>query len=155
MTIRKGELGGWGNAVRLQGTSRNRIRDVVAAGAGAAIVIEGGDANEIRASTIFGRSGGIAASGSARLTVAGNRASGAFSPGIRVDGELANIVRNQVPREGDVFPLAAGVEVTGSGHRIADNRVTGSWGGSGILVRAGSDNVLSENEVSASMPRPA
>jgi parallel beta-helix repeat protein len=148
VTIRNGSLGGWGNAIELRGASRNLIRDVSAQGASAAVFVEGGEANAIRASDVFGRSGGILATGTDGLVVTGTRASGAFGPGIRLDGNGARLLRNDVARSGSAFPVTSGIDVAGSGNRIVDNRVTGEWADGGIVIRAGSDNVVAENEVS-------
>jgi parallel beta-helix repeat protein len=143
-------VGGWGSAIDLDGARGNRIVDVSAAGAAAAVRIQGGEANEIRASQVFGRSGGILATGSDRLVIATTRAGGAFGPGIRLAGDLASIVRNQVPRDGGAFPVTSGIEVSGSGNRIADNRVTGPWSSGNIVLLAGADNLIVENEASGS-----
>jgi parallel beta-helix repeat protein len=148
VTIRNGGVGGWGNAIHLEGARGNRIVDVGAAGAAAGVRVQGGEANEIRASQVFGRSGGVLATGTDRLVIAATRAGGAFGPGIRVAGDLASIVRNQVPREGGPFPVTSGIEVSGSGNRIADNRVTGPWSSGSIVLLSGADNLIVENEAS-------
>jgi parallel beta-helix repeat protein len=148
VTIRNGGVGGWGNGIQLDGARRNRIIDVSAAGAAAGVRVQGGEANEIRASGVFGRFVGILVDGSDRLLVAGTRAGGAFGPGIRLAGDLASIVRNQVPRDGGAFPVTSGIEISGSRNRIVDNRVTGPWSSGSIVLLSGADNLIVENEAS-------
>jgi parallel beta-helix repeat protein len=143
VTIRNGSLVG---ATHLTDASRNLIRNVDAFGGGDVIRIEGGQGNAVRWSTLSARGSGIAAVDSDDLVAVGNRASGGLGPGIQVDGDRARIVHNQLPANNATF--AAGIHLFGSDGRVVDNHVTGPWLGGGILLRAGANNVIAENEVS-------
>jgi parallel beta-helix repeat protein len=150
VTIRNGSLVG---AVRLVGASRNLIRDVDALGGSDVIRIEGGDANEIRASTLRARGAGISAVGSNGLVIANNDATGGLGPGIRVRGDRARIVRNELPLPTS-GGFVAGIDFAGSDNRVVDNVVTGPWPGGGIVLLAGAGNLIAENEVSgAALPQ--
>ena len=143
VTVRNGQVLG---TIRLSGASRNRIRDVDAGSTGAGIVVDGGEANEIRASSVDARGGGIGATGSDDLVVAGTDVISVFGPGIQVEGDRAHVVRNAVTR-GDIAGFSA-IELTGSGGRIVDNDVTGAWVTGGIAMLAGAGNLIAENDVS-------
>jgi parallel beta-helix repeat protein len=143
VTVRNGTIVG---RVRLEDASRNLIRDLHAAGGSDVVIIQGGQANEVRASRIFGRAAGIAATGTDGLVVAGNTVSGGFGPGIRVVGDAARILRNEVPLDSS-GGFVSGIELTGSGGRVVDNVVTGPWQAGAIALLAGADNVIAENEV--------
>ena len=143
VTVRNGTIVG---RVRLEDASRNLIRDLHAAGGSDVVIIQGGQANEVRASRIFGRAAGIAATGTDGLVVAGNTVSGGFGPGIRVVGDAARILRNEVPLDNS-GGFVSGIELTGSGGRVVDNVVTGPWQAGAIALLAGADNVIAENEV--------
>jgi hypothetical protein len=144
VTVRNGTIVG---RVRLEDASRNLIRDLDAAGGSDVVIIQGGQANEVRASRIFGRAAGIAATGTDGLVVADNTVSGGFGPGIRVVGDAARILRNDVPVD-NPSGFVSGIELTGSGGRVVDNVVTGPWQAGAIALLGGADNVIAENEVS-------
>jgi Right handed beta helix region len=143
VTVRNGSLVG---ATHLIGASRNLVRDIEATGGADVIRIEGGAFNEVRANDLSARAAGVAAESSNDLVVANNETTGGLGPGIRVNGDRARIVRNDVPFLFGSLP--AGIELIGSGGRIVDNRVTGPWLGGGIVLDGGADNVIAENEVS-------
>lgn len=143
VTIRNGTLVG---ATRLIGASRNLVRDVEAFGGSDVIYIEGGSGNEVRANQLRARGSSIAGVDTNDLVVANNSASGGLSAGIRVTGARARIVRNDLPFSGG--GIVAGIELFGNDGRIVDNRVTGPWPAGGIVLRAGANNVIAENEVS-------
>jgi hypothetical protein len=144
VTLRNGSVVG---RVRLEDASRNLIRDIEAGGGSDVVIVEGGQANQVRASTIFGRGAGIAANGTDGLVIAGNTVTGGLGPGIRVVGDAARIVRNQLPLEGSAG-FVSGIELTGAGHRVVDNVLTGPWRAGSIALLAGADNVIAENQVS-------
>jgi hypothetical protein len=144
VTVRNGTVVG---RVRLEEASRNLIRDLDAAGGGDVVLIQGGQANEVRASRISGRAAGIAATDTDGLVVADNTASGGLGPGIRVGGDAARILRNEVPVDNPAG-FVSGIELTGSGGRVVDNVVTGPWQAGAIALLGGTDNVIAENEVS-------
>jgi Right handed beta helix region len=146
LTVRNGDVTGFGFGIFISGGTANRVLDVAAAAAGNAITIEGGSLNEIRNSDLFGRSWGVLVTDSDDLLVAGTSASGAFGDGISVRGDFARILRNRVVRQGAPFPPVSGIALTGSDARVADNHVEGSWSSGGIAV-SGARNVLVENVV--------
>jgi parallel beta-helix repeat protein len=146
VTIRNGTVFG-ATPIQLQGAIRNRILDVNATAAGFAVLIQGGEANEIRASDVGGRSGGVWATGSDRLTVTGTRAAGVFATALRIDSDLARVVRNRMTNEGSPSAGNSRIEVNGSGNRIVGNRLTGD----GIVIEAGAGNVVAENEVAGAL----
>jgi parallel beta-helix repeat protein len=145
VTIRNGSLDG---AIRLEGASRNRIRDVDARATGDAIHVEGGQSNEIRASAVTGRASGISVIGSDRVVVAGTKAVGTLAPGIRVEADHARIARNHLPFPASQSTVISGMELSGSDSRVVDNRITGNWAAGGIVLLEGARNVIAENEVS-------
>jgi parallel beta-helix repeat protein len=138
VTIRNGAVDGM---IDVEGASRNLIRDIEAISAGAAAIeVDGGAANAIRVSSVFGRGSGIVIH-SDDAVVAGSDATGMFGRDISVTGDRALIVRNSVESRNGF----TGIDLTGSDGRIADNRVTE---GGGIVLVAGANNVIAENEVS-------
>jgi parallel beta-helix repeat protein len=143
--IHDGRLAAWGRAIVLEGSSSNRIRGIEAFGNTGGVEIHGGAGNVIRYSEIPGgaRGAGIGAQGSSGLVVADSSGSA-----WNVAGDDARIVRNQIfmgdlgfpPQE---FPC---LSVSGNRNRIALNRLQ-SCLSTGILLRAGGNNALVENEV--------
>lgn len=150
VTIRNGGLGG---SILLEGASRNLIRDVAVTANTYAVQIAGGEGNEIRASTLSGaRTSAVSTVASTGLAVADSHLTSGAASAIRVQGDRARIARNEVPQSsGGLF---SGIELTGSDGRIVDNHVTGpTWTG-GIVVVAGANNVVAENDVSdVTLPR--
>lgn len=146
LTLRNGTVGGFGFGIETKDASRNQITNVTAGAAGNAVTIEGGQANEIRHSDLFGRSFGIQASGSDGLVVADTNSSGGFGDGLRLNGDLARIVRNRFVRSSG-GPVVSGLQLVGSGAHIVDNHVEGDWPAGGIVV-SGSNNLLTDNVVS-------
>jgi parallel beta-helix repeat protein len=143
VTIRNGTLVG---STHLTDASRNLIHDINAGGGSDVIRIEGGQGNVVRWSTLDARGSGIAAVDSDDLVAVGNRATGGLGSGILVRGARARIAHNSVPTTNTAFP--SGIELVGSDGRIVDNHVTGPWLGGGIVLRAGANNVIADNEVS-------
>jgi parallel beta helix pectate lyase-like protein len=146
VTIHDGRLGGWGRAIELDGASSNRIRGIEASGTGG-VEIRGGSGNVIRYSDIDGAGGGLGidARGSAGLVVADS--SGTHW---RIAGDDARILRNDIGM-GDLgfppnpdFPC---LEVFGNRNRIELNSLSRCIS-TGILLRAGADNALVENDIS-------
>jgi parallel beta-helix repeat protein len=149
VTVRNGSLYAIAVALRLDGASRNRIRDVragrlsspfVEPSTGTGISIAGGEDNVVRASRVEAERIGLLATDTSRLLVEGSTgraAMGSRGPAtaIEVRGDLARILRNE---------LGAGIAVTGAGNRVAGNRVVGQ--AFGIQV-GGEGNVIAENEV--------
>ena len=133
-------------ATRLTDASRNVIRNVSAAGGSDVIHIEGGAGNVVRFSTLTARGTGIAVVDSDGFAAVGNHASGGLGAGIRVQGSRARISHNVVAASGTHF--APGIDLFGSDGRVVDNDVTGGWMAGGILLRAGANTVIAENQVS-------
>jgi parallel beta-helix repeat protein len=146
VTIRNGVLGGWGTAVAMRDASFVTIRNVRASGF-TGISISGGEGNAVRHSEVsFGRSGsGLSVGGSPGFVVADSTG---YRFSIFTDG--ARIVRNQIDGSG---PFSACLEISGNSNRAAENRVGGCGNGS-IVVRAGSNNVLVDNEAFGSATGP-
>jgi hypothetical protein len=152
VTIRNGRLDG---TIALEGASRNVMRDLDIVANPAGVQVSGGEGNQIRASSVAGvRLSAVAATGTSGLVIANSRLESgeSLASTVQVDGDGARIVRNEVSHPGAPGPVS-GIELTGSGGRIVDNQVTGpNWNG-GIVVLAGSDDVVSENEVTgATLP---
>jgi parallel beta-helix repeat protein len=143
VTIRNGSLFG---ATLLTGASRNLIRGVEATGGGDVIHIEGGASNAIRSSILLGRGSAITVVDSDDLVISGNRATSAIGTGIQVQGDGARIANNELPLANSVF--ASGIALRGSDGRVVGNRITGPWLAGGLVLVAGADNVIAENEVS-------
>jgi parallel beta-helix repeat protein len=149
VTIRNGSLYAIAVALRLDGASRNRIREVragrlsspfTAPSTDIGISIAGGEDNVVRASRVEAGRIGLLATESSRLLVEGSTglaAMGSRGPGtaVEVRGDLARILRNE---------FEAGIAVTGAGNRVAGNRVVGQ--AFGIQV-GGQGNVIAENEI--------
>lgn len=150
LTVRNGTVGGFGFGIVTDGASRNRVLNVFAAAAGNAVTIDGGSFNEIRNSDLSGRSWGIRVTSSDSFLVSGTSASGGFGDGISVSGDLARIVRNELARPGGGSQSVSGIVLTGSGARIADNRVEGSWSLGGINA-TGANNVVVDNVVTGAL----
>jgi hypothetical protein len=146
VTVRNGDIGGFGFGIVTEGASHNRILDVAIGVAGNAVTIEGGQANEVRRSDLFGRSYGLQVIDSDGLVVAAVFAEGVFGDGISASGDFARIVRSTVSRRGGEFPEASGIRLVGNEGRIAENGVGGAWSRGGIVV-AGTGNVLVDNVV--------
>ena len=103
-------------------------------------------------SDLFGRAAAISVAHSDAFVLADSDLDGFFTGGLVLTGDDARVLRNRVLHSGDEFPVARGIEVSGSRARIVDNRVQGAFSLGGILV-AGSDNRLVDNQVSgASAP---
>lgn len=145
MTLRNGSLTNVGEGVHVTGGTRNRILNLDVGAAGNGVTIEGGSFHEVRGSDLGGRSVGLLATGSNSLLVTGNVTRGSFGSGIFVTGDLVRILGNEANRGGDPFANPSGITFTGSGARIADNRVDGAWNG-GIKV-TGASNVVVDNLV--------
>ena len=105
---------------------------MTAGAAGNAVTIEGGADNEIRRSELFGRSFGVKVTDSDGLVIADTRAEGSFGSAIEVAGDQARIVRNETPHSGGAMSITSGIQLAGSGGRIADNTVDGAWDVGGI-----------------------
>jgi len=145
MTLRNGSLTNVGEGVQVTGGTRNRILNLAVGAAGNGVTIEGGSFHEVRGSDIGGRSVGLLATGSNSLLVKGNVTRGSFGSGIFVTGDLVRILDNEADHGSDPFANPSGITFTGSGARIADNRVTGAWNG-GVKV-TGAHNVVVDNLV--------
>jgi parallel beta-helix repeat protein len=158
VTIRGGGLYAYSVALALEGASRNRIIDVgagrllgafVGPSTSVGIEIEGGEANVVRNSTVQASSTGLRATDSPGLLVvdsdgfagAGSRGGGSA---VAVHGSLARVLRNS---------FGAMISIDGSSNRIVGNSVTNPVY-SGILLSAGHDNLVAENEVSDASTLP-
>jgi parallel beta-helix repeat protein len=142
VTIRNGTVDG---RIDVANASRNLIRDVHASSTGTAINVEGGSGNEIKASDLDGRGSAIDIE-SDDAVVANNDATSTLGSAISVIGERARIARNRVTK-GDAN-VPSGIQLRGSNGRIVDNSVTGPWLSGGIVLVAGGNDVIAENEVS-------
>ena len=142
VTIRNGTVG-FSTGVVMVNASRNRMLDVGTTG----VAIRGGEANEIRHSDASGPSFGIVATDTSGLVVADSSAAGPLGDGLTVTGDLARIVRNRFVRGS-----GSAVRLQGSGARIADNFVQGSWLSGGIVV-SGANDVLVDNTIT-DLPGP-
>jgi parallel beta-helix repeat protein len=149
VTIHHGGLYAFGDALKLDGASRNLIRfvgagrldDQFAPSTSTGLEIQGGEGNVIRRSTLAGSSLGLSATDSPGLLVAdstGHSGSGSRGGGtaVFIDGDLARVLRNT---------FTAGIVVNGSSNRIVDNDVKAI--GNGISVLAGNDNLFAENVI--------
>ena len=145
VTIRNGEIGNFGDAIHLDGATRNKILHMRAFGPSDGIDIRGGGANEVRDSVAFGRGAGLVAVNSDRLVFADSTANGAFGSAVIVNADLSRILRNEVVGGAEPCCVNFGIAVTGNGNLIRENRV-GGWNAGNIAVRSGSNNVLIENE---------
>jgi hypothetical protein len=146
VTVRNGGLSNSGDAVYLQGASRNRVLDVTTH-AGNGVVIRGGDANEVRRSELRG-SRGVVATGATGLVVAGNELNTLFEGIVIVDGDRARIVRNRVESATAPFQYARSIELTQSDDgRIAENVVSATWTFGGIWVNGGFGHQVVDNRV--------
>jgi hypothetical protein len=146
VTIRNGTVDLFGTGIETQGASRNHILQIKSSAANTAVVIRGGDANEVRHGDLFGRSIGLAATGSSSLVVADTSSVGTFGDGLTVTGDHARIVRDSMSRPGGLLSSISAIRLVGSGGRIADNVVSGVWPTGGIHA-TGADNVLVGNQV--------
>jgi parallel beta-helix repeat protein len=142
VTVRNGTVDG---RIDVANASRNLIRDVHASSTGTVINVEGGSATEIRANDLDGRGSAVRVE-SDDVVVANNDATSSLGAAISVIGERARIVRNRVPAGAPNF--LTGIQLLGSNGRIVDNRVTGPWLAGGIVLGAGGNDVIAENEVS-------
>jgi parallel beta-helix repeat protein len=142
VTIRNGTLDG---AIRLANASRNLIRGVHASSTGTVIHVEGGSGNQVRASDLDGRGFAVQIE-SDDAVVANNDATSALGSAISVTGEGARIARNRVTPHAPNF--LTGIQLQGSNGRVVDNTVTGGWLAGGIVLLAGGNDVIAENEVS-------
>jgi len=142
VTIRNGTVDG---TIQVDNASRNLIRDVHASSTGTAVDIVGGAGNEVRASDLDGRGFALAID-SDDAVVANNDATSSLAPAISVTGERARIARNRVTAHAG--NILTGIQLRGSDGHIVDNTVTGPWLAGGIVLVAGADNVIAENEVS-------
>jgi hypothetical protein len=148
LVVRDGSLAGAGNAILVEGASRNRFLGVDVSSDGNAILITGGERNEVRRSNLAGQFG-VDAQGSDRLVVADSEVTALTLIAIRVEGDLARVVRNRVPTLGGPFSFPSGIRIAGNGNLVRRNLVEGPWKeGGGIGVLSGSDNSIVENEVS-------
>jgi Right handed beta helix region len=150
LVVRDGSIAGasTGTGILAEGASRNRFLDLDVRAAGAAISIRGGERNEVRRSNLAGQFG-VDAQGSDRLVVADSEATALTLIGIRVEGDLARVVRNRVPTLGGPFSFPSGIRIAGNGNLVRRNLVEGPWKeGGGIGVLSGSDNKIVANEVS-------
>ena len=123
MTVRNGSLTNVGEGVQVTGGTRNRILNLAVGAAGNGVTIEGGSFHEVRGSDLGGRGVGLLATGSNSLLVKGNLTRGSFGSGIFVTGDLVRILDNQANHGSDPFANPSGIDFTGSGARIAGNRV--------------------------------
>jgi parallel beta-helix repeat protein len=150
VTIHDGTLYAIGDALVLDGASRNLVRSVSAGllqspfagpSTSVGVRIQGGEANEVRHSNLQGAGEALRASDSPGLVFADSTAdSGSGSRGggaaVYLEGNLARVVRNH---------FSAEVFVNGSSNRILDNDIHAI--GFGIDLFAGHDNLLAGNLV--------
>jgi hypothetical protein len=151
VTIHDGHLRSWGQAIELDGASSNKIRGIEAISNTGGVAIRGGSGNVVRYSQLEGAAHrpGIDARGSSGLVVADSSGS-AWS----IAGDDSRILRNVI-RMGDLgFPPTPDfpcLEVAGNRNRVELNRLSGCLA-TGILLRAGGDNALVENEINGPPP---
>jgi Right handed beta helix region len=143
VTIRNGTVQG---AIEVEGASGNVIHDLEASSGRDAISVEGGIGNAVTANDVSGRLSGIAVN-SDDAVVSNNDAIGAHASSITVTGDRARVVRNRIPAPPSE-DLLIGIELRGSDGRVVDNQVTGGWLAGGIVLDAGANEVIAENEVS-------
>jgi parallel beta-helix repeat protein len=143
VTVRNGSLTQWGDAIHLQGASRNLIRNVDIPTRDTGVVVAGGEQNEIRSSSIQGRNRGILVFASNRVVVAGNHLVGAFGDAILAGTDDSRFARNVVDGS-DLGSFARGLALSGARNRVIGNEVFG-FGSGNIVLTGGSDNVIAEN----------
>jgi hypothetical protein len=156
LTVHDGGVNGFGFALYAKSASRNRVLNVDATAESEGIRFSGGSANEMQDSDVFGDGVGVVSIGSDGLVVAHTRANG-IGGGMTLSGAELRILDNEVIRT-PIDDRARGIELSGSGARIAGNRVK-NWGLGGIVV-SGSDNEVVDNDVRDSIhsffsPQPA
>jgi hypothetical protein len=150
VTIHSGSLYAYGDALLLDGASRNLLRDAspglnpgefVGPSTGPGVNVQGGAANVFRRSNVFGSTSGVRAVGSPGLLVVDSSiGSGAGSRGggssVDLRSDLGRVLRNR---------LGAEVYVDGSSNRIVDNDIRAV--GFGIELFGGQSNLLARNNV--------
>jgi hypothetical protein len=146
LTVRNGNVTGWGDAVYVDGGQRNRVVNVRAFGSSSGVTMRHADAGEVRSSEVEGRSAGISMVSSDSVIVANTEANAAFNAAISVRGNLATVSGNRIVRSGAPLGSDPAIGLVGSSGRIARNHVEGPWLGGGITV-SGSNDVIADNEV--------
>lgn len=138
ITVRDGSMPFWGSGINLEGAARTRIANLrLPTHGGYAIRLSGADDSEIRHVDV---TGSVSASESDRVVMADSTI---FGSGVALTGDDNRVVRNEV---GPGARFTAGITVGGSRNHIADNHVE-SFPDGGLLVTAGSDNVVRDNQV--------
>jgi Right handed beta helix region len=143
LTVHDGSVNGFGFALYAKDASRNRFLNVDAVAESRGIVFSGGASNEISDSDIAGDRLAISGEGSDGLLVAHNR-TGGFAAAMKLSGDGLRILDNDVVRS-TAADRDRGIELNGSGARIAGNRLK-NWALGGIVV-SGSDNAVVDNDV--------
>jgi parallel beta-helix repeat protein len=148
VTIRDGRLGNFGDGIRLEDASRNRILHIDAFGPSDGVEIHGGSDNEIRHSTMTGRLNGLFAVDTTGLVVADSRANGSFGSGMVFNGLLrSRVVRNEAPNGGSACCTTSGIVLTASSDNVVEDNRVGGWNGGNIKLVSGANNKLLGNEV--------
>jgi parallel beta-helix repeat protein len=149
VSIHSGTVGHFGYGVVLNDASFNQLHDLDVSAYGG-ITLSGGHHNTIRRYhlTSIGRGGYALGVSSNDLIVTDSS-----GPIWGVAGDRANIARNTIGGELDIYWKSACLRLSGNNNRVADNRVYGCRDG-GIWVASGAGNSLLRNEVSGSWLYP-